>query len=130
MKNAQKEKLANNAVISIVLALCFAGLFYHEFNGLTNKIPTTPTEYFVNTTGILLILVGVIGAAFSHLRKMPSIFGFSITFAGIGVVMFLLKYGLISSPVPYGKYLFYSLMVLTGVYIIGAIVYIVRVAGK
>lgn len=116
MKNVEKEKLASNMIVSILLAIAYAVGLYLIYNGIMNNIPNTPAINSANYFSTLLIVVGVIGAAITMIKKKMILCRYFISLIFYGAVVKVLEYGLLGTP--YGKYLFFGLEGLAVVYIV------------
>ncbi len=122
MKRAEKDKLVLATIIDSLLAIGFAILLYVVVRGY-NTIPIQPTDSFVVAAGPISILLGVVFLALSKFRKsfLKTKYALGIIFTG--AVLLLLRYGFMESPVGFGFHLYYSLLALTFLLIIGIIAY-------
>ena len=119
MKNVEKEKLAQNMVISILLTIVYAVGAYIIFNGFMTNPQTAQLKMSVNILCIALIVVGLALAIVSKTKKSMTMFKYSISVISYGLIIKLIEYGLLASPIPnLGKYLFFALEALAGIYII------------
>ena len=119
MKNVEKEKLAQNMVISILLTIVYAVGTYIIFNGFMTNPQTAQLKMSVNILCIALIVVGLALAIVSKTKKSMTMFKYSISVIFYGLIIKLMEYGLLASSIPnLGKYLFFALEALAGIYII------------
>ena len=119
MKNAEKEKLAQNMIISILLTIAYAVGAYVIYNGFMNNIHNDSNKIFVNFFWVALVAIGLVLAIVSKTKKNMTMFRYSISVIFYGLMIKLMEYGLLVSPIPnLGKYLFFGLEALAGIYIV------------
>ncbi len=122
MKRAEKDKLVLATIIDSLVAIGFAILLYVVVRGY-NTIPIQPTDNFVLAAGPILILLGLAFLVLSKFHKSFLNNKHALGLIFIGASVLLLRYGFLQSPVAFGFYLYYSLLALTFLFIIGIIAY-------
>ena len=119
MKNVEKEKLAQNMIISIFLTIIYAVGVYVIYNAFMNNLQILPIKMFVNVLCAALVVIGIALAIFIKMKRNMRMFRYSISLICYGLVIKLMEYGLLAAPIPnLGKYIFFALEVLAGIYII------------
>lgn len=120
MKKVEEDKLVAFTIVSIIFAIGIMILMHLIVMGFTSTSPKL-TLYFVNTIGPVLIFLGVLITVFYYFKKRSIILKYAIVLIVIGVIMLLLKYCFYQTV--YGYHVYYSLLGLIGLYIVGVIGY-------
>lgn len=124
MKNVEKDRIALNTIINVLLAIIFAIAVYYVVKGY-NTVPPVETDKFILYAGPGLIILGIFGTAFAYIKKKKIFIKYTQYFAMLGVMMLLFKYSFLHAPFAIGFYLYYSLLLLTALYIAWVIGYTV-----
>lgn len=119
MKKAEKEKLAQNMLTSIFLTIAYAIGAYVIYYGFMNNIQSNSNKMILNIFCAALVVVGLVLAVITKRKKNITMFWYSISIIFYGLIIKLMEYGLLESPIAnLGKYLFFALEALAGIYII------------
>ncbi len=123
MKRAEKDKLINFTLINVFIATVFAIILYVIVQGYTNINPNTAI-IFVIYAGSFLTLTGLAAIILSYMRRKLSVVRYSLIPLVLGLLMLVMHFGFLTTK--YGYYVYYSLLALIALYIVGVIGYTVN----
>lgn len=122
MKREEKDKVIQSTTINILLALSFAILLLYIYRGFHDAGAITKIADFTWYGGTTLVVLGLLSLAAAAIRKLKKIVRYGVFSLITGASLIMMNYAFLVSRVAFGNYLYYSLLILTALYTIAAIV--------